>query len=361
MTVIAPTAKHLDYEASDILDEVAEYVRRYVILPSTEAYDMVALFVVHTHASDVLATTPRLAVLSPEKGSGKTRLLEVLQRLVREPVLAANFTAAAICRLIEDRQPTILFDEIDTVYGRGRGASNEMLRAVINSGHRSSGSTVRASPGGGIVSYSTYCPVVLAGIGDLPDTILDRSIVIRMKRRAPSETVAPFRLAEDGDGSEIRSRIVDWTRAHRQLLGGPPRTPLGLYDREADVFEPLVVIADAAGGEWPERAREAARFFAESRLAHGTGSLGNLLLGDLRRVWGDAERRSSQELLALLADIEDRPWSRSQSNRFSSHSLAALLKQYDIHPRDRRFHDKVLKGYARADLVDSWSRWLPSL
>ena len=194
---------------------------------------------------------------SPEPASGKTRALEATELLVPRAVEAINVSPAYLFRKVgaPEGRPTILFDEIDTVFGP-KARDNEEIRGLLNAGHRRSGVAGRCVVRGKIVETEeipAYCAVALAGLGWLPDTILSRSIIIRMRRRAPDETVEPFRRREaEPMGTGLKKRIAAWAAKNAKTIeDARPDMPVGIEDRNADVWEPLIAIADAAGGEWP--------------------------------------------------------------------------------------------------------------
>lgn len=117
-----------------------------------------------------------------------------------------------------------------------------------------------------VKAFPAFAAVALAGIGDLPDTLLSRSIVIPMRRRAHGEPVQPFRRREaDQEGKRLRDELAAWVTWHRRALTAIPTMPAGITDRAADAWEPLLAVADAAGGEWPERARQAAVVLVTAR------------------------------------------------------------------------------------------------
>jgi hypothetical protein len=116
-----------------LLDDVRSFVRRFVVLDDHQA-DTIALWAAHTHAADAFGCTPYLAITSPEKRSGKTRLLEVLELLCREPLPTANISDAALFRVIDSKQPSLLVDEVDAVFGKK--SPREELRGMLNAGYR---------------------------------------------------------------------------------------------------------------------------------------------------------------------------------------------------------------------------------
>jgi hypothetical protein len=308
-------------------------------------------------------STPRLAFLSPEPGSGKTRALEVSELLVPNPVEAVNVTPAYLFRKVgsPEGRPSILFDEVDTVFGAKAG-DHEEIRGLLNAGHRKGAVAGRCVVRGKIVEpeeIPAYCAVALAGLGNLPDTILSRSVVVRMRRRAPDEQVEPFRRREcEREGHTIRDSLATWAkRCIGDVVDAWPTMPTSIKDRDADVWEALLAVADIAGRDWPKRARAAAELLvAQSKQT--TPSLGVRLLGDLRAVFGDAIARPTDAILRDLLRMDDAPWADLRGQPLNDRGLARLLKPYDIKPKLVRAPEPC-RGYVRADLTDAWRRYLP--
>ncbi|MGH3574067.1 MAG: DUF3631 domain-containing protein, partial [Pseudonocardiaceae bacterium] len=232
------------YPGAGLLDDVAAFLARFVAYPSPAANTAHTLWIVHTHLMDAWESTARIAFLSPEPGSGKTRALEVSELLVPRPVEAVNVTPAYLFRKVGSggQRPTILYDEIDTVFGP-KAKDNEEIRGLLNAGHRRGAVAGRCVVRGKLVETEeipAYCAVALAGLGDLPDTLLSRSVVIRMRRRAPGEKVEPYRRREHApEGEEIRDRLTEWAAGVvDKVTGAWPPMPEGITDRPADVWEP---------------------------------------------------------------------------------------------------------------------------
>ena len=179
-------------QGSELLNRVCDFLARYVAYPSMEARIAHALWIVHTHAMDAWESTPRICFLSPEPGSGKTRALEATELLVPRSVEAVNVTAAYLFRKVgaAEGRPTILFDEADTVFGP-KANNHEEIRGLLNAGHRKGAVAGRCVIRGKSIETEeipAYCAVALAGLGNLPDTILSRAVIVRMRRRAPGST-----------------------------------------------------------------------------------------------------------------------------------------------------------------------------
>ena len=250
--------------AVELLADVHKFCGRFVAYPSDQTHVAHTLWIAHTHSMEAWDSTPRIAFLSPEPGSGKTRALEVSELLVPNPVEAVNVTPAYLFRKVggEEGSPTILYDEIDTVFGP-KAKDNEEIRGLLNAGHRRGAVAGRCVVRGTTVETEeipAYCAVALAGLGWLPDTLMSRSIVIRMRRRGPSEFVEPYRRRDEIDeGNALRDRLAGWAAAKAKILyAARPAMPPGIEDRNADVWEALFAIADAAGGigrSWRARRR----------------------------------------------------------------------------------------------------------
>jgi len=355
-------------DLAQLLDDVYTFLGRFIAYPSKHAHVAHALWVAHTHVMDAWESTPRIAFLSPEPGSGKTRALEVSELLVPRPVEAVNTTPAYLFRKVSDQAglPTILYDEIDTLFGP-KAKDNEEIRGMLNAGHRRGAVAGRCVVRGKTVETEelpAYCALALAGLGGLPDTLLTRSVVVRMKRRAPGEKVEPFRRRIHlKDGNALRDQLAAWGHS-ADLEGKWPDMPPGIEDRDADVWEALLTIAETAGGEWPAKTRAAAvALVADAKAA--TPSLGIRLLADIRAVWDDTEAMHTETLLDALNKLDEAPWGELKGKPLDPRRLSRFLRDYDVHPGDVRAdvegEEKVRKGYKREELYDAWQRYLPPL
>lgn len=357
------TAQPAAQPLASILDEIYTFLGRFVSYPSEHAKVAHTLWVAHTHFMDKWDSTPRIAFLSPEPGSGKSRALEITETLVPRPIESVNATPAYLFRKISSPEglPTILYDEIDTIFGP-RAKENEELRGVINAGHRKGATAGRCVIRGKAVETEelpAYCAVAMAGLGNLPDTILSRSVVIRMRRRAPHETVSPYRRKVHGpEGGAIRGKLERWTKENGDKLKVDPAMPDGITDRNADVWEALLAIADAAGGNWPNRARVSAVSLVSLSVDNG-GSLGVRLLADLRTIFGGMPAMFTADILDGLMKIEESPWGTLRGRPLDAYGLAKLLKPYGCTPLQIRIGDCTQKGYQRESLIDAWDRYIP--
>lgn len=347
-----------------LLNDVHGFLGRFVAYSSPDAQLAHCLWIAHTHIMDAWESTPRIAFLSPEPGSGKTRALEVSELLVPRPVEAVNVTPAYLFRKVgsEGGPPTILFDEIDTVFGP-KAKDNEEIRGLLNAGHRRGAVAGRCVVRGKIVETEeipAYCAVALAGLGDLPDTILSRSIIVRMRRRAPGEQIEPFRRRVHApEGHELRERLAAWAlNIVAVATEARPAMPEGIEDRNADIWEALLAVADIAGGDWPHRSRVAAVTLV-TLAREANPSLGIRLLADLRIVFGDKNVMATDAILSSLNNLPESIWNEiSGGKALNDRGVASRLRKFGIKPKVVRIGDTTARGYARDELFDAWSRYL---
>jgi hypothetical protein len=358
------TAESSTPAVGEVLNLAATFVKRFVAFASEHQLVAVVLWVAHTHAFDAAECTPRLAIQSPEKGSGKTRLLEVLDLLAHDPRQVVNMSEAALFRVIDARAPTVLWDEIDAVFGP-KARDREDLRAMLNAGYRR-GATVDRCVGERskleVKPFSVFCPVALAGIGQLPGTVQDRSIVIRLRRRRTDEPVEKLRRRRiEPEAAELRQHLAAAFEPLTEMLADcDPELPPGLPDRAEDVWEPLLAIADLAGGTfWPSAARAAATSLTlEER--DDEDSLTVRLLADIRGVLGQNEQVASEELCRRLAAIEESPWGFWYGKPIEPRGLARLLRHHHIKPRQLWIGGGNVRGYRAEDFADTFARYLPT-
>ncbi|MEV0197396.1 DUF3631 domain-containing protein [Nonomuraea sp. NPDC050691] len=345
-----------------LLDALLAALTRYVILPSPQAAWAVTLWIAASHAQPAWAHAPRLVIRAPEKRCGKSRLLDVVEATCHEPFITVNSTPAAVYRSITDDPPTMLVDEADTIFGP-KADGNEDLRGLLNAGHQRNRPAKRYDANSNRVeSIPTFAMAALAGIGAMPDTIEDRAVVIRMRRRGPGETVAPYRHRRDRPPlRQLAAELAAWLRADLATLEqAEPAMPV--EDRAADTWEPLVAVADHAGGHWPERARVAVLALAAEADESAQPSTRVRLLADCRTAFATDTALPTAVLLERLKADPEAPWADYGPNGLTAMKLGAILREYDIRSANIRFPDGgQSKGYQRADFLDAWTRYCPAV
>jgi len=340
-----------------LIEEIAQTIKRFVVI-SAESVTGIALWIVLTYAYDSFDVLPLLAILSPVKRCGKTRLMSLLSALVLRPLSTSNITSAALFRSIEKFHPTLLADEGDTFLG-----DRDELRGIINSGHTPETAFVIRTVGDQYEPkiFSTWGPKAIAQIGDLPDTIEDRSIVIGMRRRSSEEKVERWRARRRREFEPSRQRLARWAADNAELLrSADPAVPEELTsDRAIDNWRPLFAIADAIGGEWPSLARKAAIAAATGEAS--TESVGVVLLDDIRQLFRKGvERLPTSHILQALNAGGERPWATFDKGRpMTPRNLAAILKPFGIRSKQYRFEDGTNgRGYSAGDFGDAFKRYL---
>jgi hypothetical protein len=252
--------------------------------------------------------------------------------------------------------PTILFDEIDTIFG-AKAREHEELRGLLNAGHRRGAKTYRSVVAGKKITVETieaFSAVALAGLGWLPDTLLSRSIVVRMQRRHAGERVEPFRRRIcEPEGRRIRNLIEEWAATVSKINW--PSLPSEIQDRDADKWEPIIAIGDIVGGEWPKKAREAAKTMV-LESCETEPSLGIKLLADIKDVFGSAKTMSSEEMVGRLNNLPESPWGNLNGRPLDQRGIAVRLRQYGIKSKNIRT-PSTLKGYERNDFDAAWRRY----
>jgi hypothetical protein len=354
-------------DGATLLDALHDAFTKFVVLPSAEAEDAVVLWTVATHGQPAWEHATRLNAFSPERRCGKSRLLDIIEATCYAPLITVNISAAALARSIGTDSPTIILDEADAIFGNGiKGDEKaETIRGLINAGHQRNRPYIRWNAAAREAEHcNTFAMTALAGIGALPDTITDRSVVIRMQRRAPGEKVSAFRTRRDTPPlHDLRDRLTAWVRANLdELREAEPTLPVD--DRAADNWTSLAAIADLAGGGWPERARQAAeQLTTEADQVAVSESLTVRLLEDLHGLdWTEDGRLPTSAILFKLGRIDESPWASfgKPPRPINPRDLAKMLRGYGVGPKTIRLRNSTPRGYERADLESIWQRYLPS-
>ena len=366
-----------EVDGADLLDEIANLIMLHVHTTQAKA-DTMAIWSVYSWMHVEWDISTFLGITSATKRCGKSLTLEVLEELVLRPLnVSGRTTSAAMFRTIEEYRPACILDEADT-YLR----EDYDLRALINGSQRLSGARVLRMVKLGddwvTASFCTFCPKVIAGIGHLPGTIRDRSIVIELERRAPSATKMPYWGDRDkAQSNALRQKIVRWTEDNAASVYRPRQDvafPPILNDRARDAWASLLSIAERAGGEWAGesgRAWRACETIAVATLDETDPA--EKLLADMWQVFhealdcehlptgktDDTYDESFPAILPALIAMEGRPWSDYSRNRpLSPRGLANLLRRFKITPSTIRVGEKLtLKGYKRESFVRVWKNY----
>jgi putative DNA primase/helicase len=349
-------------DARSILADIGALLSRHVVLPDGAA-DAIALWVLLTFCFNSFRICPKLLITSPEKRCGKSTLLELLAALVARALPTSNINPAGIFRTIEIAAHSVLIDEGDTKF-----KDNPELNGIVNSGHtRNLAFVIRVEahevtgqreP----MKFSTWAPMVIAMIKEPVDTIVDRSVVLRLRRKLPGETTEKLGLDLFDTAAPLRRRLLRWGQDHADALQhARPDLPQHPNDRALDNWTPLFAIAEAIGGEWPARAR--ASFAALTPTDTDDESIGPMILTDIRRAFAEDgyDRMHTADLIAALIAFDDRPWAEWRRGKpITGSSLAKMLQPFGIKVRQvwHPYKKSNGQGYLLDQFADAFARYL---
>jgi hypothetical protein len=347
----------LEPVGASIIDEIRADFDRYIVADD-ESKDALALWTLGTFVYDCFSIFPKCVVSSPEKRCGKTTTLEVIEANAHRALMASSITASALFRSVDQWQPTLIIDEADRL-----PKDNEELIGIINSGHKRRSAfvvrNVKVNDDHVPKKFSTWAPMVLGSIGKLADTIMDRAVVVNLRRKAPDERVAktPTNLFEIN--RDRRSRCLRWAHDHGHALrAAQVQMPAHGNDRAVDNWTPLFAIAAELGEHWRGRVATA---FASFAVEEEDEAIGPMLLADIAETLEERHwlKFSSRMLVDALVSLEGRPWCEWRRGQpMTANSLSKLLEPYKIRTRNVRLGGTVAKGYHSAQFVDACSRYI---
>lgn len=342
--------------AAALLSDIEATVLRF-ILCAPEVANAVALWVAMTWLMDVVNIAPLAVITAPEKRCGKSQLLFLMGKLAHRPLTASNISSAALFRAVDAWRPTLLVDEADAFM-----RDNEELRGILNAGHtRESAYVVRAvgedfKP----ARFNVWGAKALAGIGHLADTLMDRAIVLELRRKLPHEQVERQRQAEPGLFDDLAAKLARFADDNRDAVRrARPELPASLNDRAQDNWEPLLAIADVAGGKWPELARQAA--LKLSGTESPTMAVGTELLSDIQEVFDTkgVRRITTADLIEALCADDEKPWATyNRGKPITPRQVSKRLGEYGVKPRTIRVGPSTPKGYDLDQFEDAFTRYL---
>lgn len=372
----APPPTKYDEPDAKMLDSIVAFLRRYLVCDDYQL-NLLALWIVHTYCFHEFPTTAYLDIRSPESQCGKTRCLELLNILCDVPWLVTSAATVTLKRRLlhqrsfEELQTrsdkenvfpppyAVLLDNCHHILG---SSERQPLLAMLTSGARQT-----ALYACGDTEYCLFGPKAFAGNGHLPRSLAEHCIPIVMRRKRPAESVSRF---NPDAVSKAAADLLDWlktvrdnaTRFAAKANETPQALPPNLTARQQDCAEPLLHIADAIGGNWPQRARNA--IVAAFKLSQDSAPV--QALSDVR-AWfylkNNPEYLFTRDLLPLLTSMDYRPWG-SWTNK-SGRKLGKLLFTFGIFSRSLKFEEngkeKKIKGYVLKDFKDAWERYLPPI
>jgi hypothetical protein len=353
---LEPWPQRVDGE--QLLTEIAEWLRGYVVLPEGAA-ETLATYVVLTYSFDHFDLLPYLLITSATKRCGKSRLMALLSAIVRAPWLVTTPSAAVLYRKIERDHPTVLYDEAGSIARPGE--TTDVITDLLNSGFERGAKVPRCEKGRDgqieLREFDLFGPKVFALVGKpRADALEDRCIVIRLKRRARNESVARLRRRLlPREAESLRRQLVRWTLDHGASVPRLDVPPPGvLDDRGFDLWEPLLQIGCTAGVGWGKKLMAAARMLSGGR---DDEDLGTQLLADIRLVFQDqGPGLTSRAMVDALKDLDSRPWAELGGKGLTTDKLARMLKPFEVAPTK----SGSFRGYALRQFTDAFTRWLPA-
>ncbi len=344
-----------DVDIGQLLSEIEALINKHMILPKG-ALPAVTLWIVATYIYDAFRVFPKLAIISPEKRCGKTTMLDILSGLTSSSLLAANITPSAIFRSIDLWKPTLIIDEADTFLS-GR---NDDLIGIINSGHTKTTAFVIRTVGEDFTPtrFSTWSPMAFASIKGIAGTVMDRSIIIQLRRKMLGESVKRLPVDFKFDCNLIRQKLVKWGDTNFNYLKTntvePPEIP---NDRAIDNWLPLFTIASAIDADWLEKINTSF-IILNSMDEEETAAV--MLLRDIREVFKNKDKFHSHELVNELVTLEERPWCEwRKGNSMTQNSLAKILGTFNIHSKQIRIANSNKRGFELSQFEDAFARYVP--
>lgn len=354
----------------DILADVRDWLSRFVCTVDEADLDLLALWAAHTHLAVETYTTPRLLLDSPVPGSGKTTVLEHLERLCLHPVQMASLSSPALlARMLHAGMRTILIDEADRSLNPDKDGVAELL-AVLNSGYKRGGTRPVLVPAKGgewaVAEMPTYSPVAMAGNSpNLPDDTRSRSIrVLLMPDVDETADESDWEWIED-EARWLGKQLAAWADQVRDDVRlRRPELPAGVRGRARERWSPLKRVAEAAGGHWPALVDQLAA--ADVQRLQNEREEGIVqqrphvaLLTHVHRAWREGETFvPTEDLIGRLVDAHPDMWGDGSAfgKRLNPQRLGRMLSNhYDV--RTSRPDSNGPRGYLRASLETAFRRF----
>ncbi len=348
-------------DGAKVLAEVERFITRYVVLPNAARLP-VSLWAIATHAAATFDVFPYLVFSSGVPRCGKSRAIEILELLCARAWRGTTPSEAGLFRFLADC-PTLLLDEIESLRATHRSERDQAILSILNVGYRRGATVLRWSVAcRSAEKVPVFGPKSFCCVGDLPLSLSDRSIVIRMQRRSPSEPVARFRFSRAT--TEVSPTKAAVELIVRERLGEITETyaalpDLGfLSDRDCELFSPLfAVLAVLAPARVAELERSARFLSGEKSKDAADGSLPLKLIDGIFKLWPEnLDAWLTAGVLAALREEDESPW-RTEIE-LTPRRLALMLRPFEIFPRQVRTPFGTGKGYLRSELLTAHARYI---
>ncbi len=205
--------------------------------------------------------------------------------------------------------------------------------------------------------FSTFAPIAIGMIKRPADTLLDRSLVIRLQRKLGTDPVTPLPLEAENEYQIIRQKCLRWKDDNIiELEADRELTPDDVAnDRARDNWTPIMAIAKQC--DLLVEAQSACR----ALTLKDEDSLTVELLADIQMIFAESgkDKLPSKTLVKKLITLEERPWAEfHRGKELSQNQLARMLKDFGVHTVKARSGAKNLKHYQLSDLQPLFDRYL---
>lgn len=342
-----------------LLDQMEAIIKSHLALPKGAA-EAIVLWCLCTYCINNFRIFPKLFIYSPMKGCGKTTALEVLSGFAAKSLPVSGITPAVVFRVIEKEQPTLMIDEADQHLKRASGD----MTGILNSGHTvSTAAILRSNPKTfETEKFSTWSPMVIAAIGTIRATIMDRSITIPLQRMTKKQKKSIKKIPYDFANQMLvfRQELLKWSQDNEVNCKANIITPPDIGNNRAqDNWTPLFTIAALISPKWLTKCEKAYKLLEAKK---DSSDPRDLLLNDIQTILLAYNGKSiaSEKLISFLTANSDSLWTEYNAGRpITPRGLAAMLKDFGIKPkRLRQGSNANNRGYDIIDFDDAFNRYI---
>lgn len=358
---ISPNPWPEPVNGDELFHEICALINGYIIL-SDGGVETIVLYVFSSYFLDCYDLFPYLHITSASKGCGKSKLLEIVERLVPVGDIVVNPSPASLFRMVDKYGMSICMDEVD------QGLKNEDILAFLVAAYRKKQAEgfTRCNEKGELIRFSAWGVKVLAGIGELKiDTLRDRTIKVPLVKKRSREKIKRLRTRQLEELTiKIRQKLIrfaqDHSEAMNKIMSAGPKMPGAFqsFDRPAENWEPLIASGDLCSEELGQMARRIAILSLGvktlERQSHGEELLKDFMEIFVQQPYGI----HSKDFVEILNGKEDRPWAGwNKGFGIKPHNISALMGPFGIKPKNIMMGGAQLKGYHPDDFTDVFDRY----
>jgi hypothetical protein len=327
-------------DGKQLLAELCALIHTHIFLTEAQALT-IALWIlwsyfVHEPSVEV---SPYLGITGPDKRCAKTRLLNLVTRLVPRGLCISSISQSAFFRMVEKYHPTLLLDELHRLLVN----RPELLQILLNAFDRDKPVLLTNPDTLEVEAFDIWGARAVAYLGNLDDQLRDRIIEIHLERKPAREKRTKLRETAASVTDTLRRKCLRWYEDNREAVLGIEKMVLDVTnDRAGDSWEFLLAIAGVIN---PECARQAyACALKLEKEERNDDAIGPLVLEGLKKIFQvkcqELKRpfKSADlflpvtQLCAELNGDELAPWSewktRSGDLGITPHKLVRILRGY---------------------------------